>query len=38
LIDADNEIRERPGAQPLPPLSGAIRHENVSFGYAETPF
>jgi subfamily B ATP-binding cassette protein MsbA len=37
LIDADNEIRERPGARTLPPFTSAIRYENVSFGYGEEP-
>jgi subfamily B ATP-binding cassette protein MsbA len=37
LIDADNEIRERPGARALPPLKAAIRYEGVSFGYGEDP-
>ena len=37
LIDADNEIRERPGAATLPPFAAAIRYENVSFGYGDDP-
>ena len=37
LIDADNEIRERPGATALPPFASAIRYENVSFGYGDDP-
>ncbi len=37
LIDAGNEIEERPGARALPAFQAAIRYENVSFGYADEP-
>jgi subfamily B ATP-binding cassette protein MsbA len=37
VVDAENEIAERPGARPLPPLSEAIRYEGVDFAYAEDP-
>jgi ATP-binding cassette, subfamily B, bacterial MsbA len=37
LIDAENEIVERPGARDLPPLRDAIRYESVSFRYGEDP-
>jgi subfamily B ATP-binding cassette protein MsbA len=35
LIDAENEIRERPGARTVPPFGASIRYENVSFGYGD---
>ncbi|MGH9368718.1 MAG: ABC transporter ATP-binding protein [Thermoanaerobaculia bacterium] len=35
LIDAGNDVEQRPDARPLPPFSGAIRYENVSFRYGE---
>ena len=33
LLEAAPEIRERPGAAPLPAATGRIRLENVTFGY-----
>jgi subfamily B ATP-binding cassette protein MsbA len=37
LVDAENEIVEKPGARPLPRFSGTIRYEKVSFRYGEEP-
>jgi subfamily B ATP-binding cassette protein MsbA len=37
LMDRESEITEKPGAENLPPFTGAIRYEKVSFGYAEEP-
>ncbi len=37
LVDAVNEIVERPGARELPPLRSAIRYEGVSFRYGQDP-
>jgi ABC-type multidrug transport system fused ATPase/permease subunit len=33
IIDAPEEVVERPDAQPLPPGEGRLRFEHVSFGY-----
>jgi subfamily B ATP-binding cassette protein MsbA len=33
FMDTQDQIREKPGAQPLPPFSGSIRFENVCFSY-----
>ena len=33
VLDAENEVRDRPDATPLPPLSGCVTFENVSFRY-----
>jgi subfamily B ATP-binding cassette protein MsbA len=32
-LDSQDEIREKPGAQPLPPFSRSIRFEDVCFSY-----
>ena len=37
LIDAENEIVEKPGARDLAPLRQAIRYEHVGFHYGEDP-
>ena len=34
-LDTEPQIRERSDAKPLPPLSGEVRFEKVSFGYDE---
>jgi ATP-binding cassette subfamily B protein len=34
VIDAANEIEDKPGAVPLPPVRGQVTFENVSFRYA----
>jgi ATP-binding cassette, subfamily B, multidrug efflux pump len=33
VLDAEVEVRDRPGAGPLPAISGRVAFENVSFGY-----
>ena len=33
LIDLEPEVRDAPGAAPLPPISGHVVFENVVFGY-----
>ena len=33
VIDAESEVRDRPGAQPLPPIRGRVAFEDVSFRY-----
>lgn len=35
LIDLEPEIKEAPGAVPLPPIEGHVAFENVVFGYDE---
>jgi ABC-type multidrug transport system fused ATPase/permease subunit len=32
-LDVEPEVRERPGAQPLPPSNGTVRLEQVGFSY-----
>jgi len=33
VVDAENEIRDRPGAVPLPPIKGRVGFEEVGFRY-----
>jgi ATP-binding cassette subfamily B protein len=33
IIDAHNEVTDKPGAAPLPPIEGAVVFEDVSFRY-----
>jgi ATP-binding cassette subfamily B protein len=33
LIETEREVRDLPGAQPAPPLSGAVEFADVTFGY-----
>ncbi len=33
ILDADSEVKDAPDAYPLPPVSGHVRFENVSFAY-----
>ncbi len=33
ILDAESEVREKPGAVPLPPVRGHVRFEGVSFAY-----
>jgi ATP-binding cassette, subfamily B, bacterial MsbA len=33
FMDTEDEVREKPGARPLPAFSGSIRFENVGFAY-----
>jgi len=37
VLDEEPEIRDTPGAQPLPRVEGRVRFENVRFGYGEGP-
>jgi ABC-type multidrug transport system fused ATPase/permease subunit len=37
LLDTEPQVRDRPGAEPLPPVRGHIRFENVRFRYETTP-
>ena len=37
LLDTQPQVRNRPGAGPLPPIRGHILFENVSFRYDTTP-
>jgi len=33
ILDAENEVSDKPGAQPLPVISGRVSFENVTFRY-----
>ncbi|HMO58542.1 MAG TPA: ABC transporter ATP-binding protein [Roseiflexaceae bacterium] len=33
ILDTHNDVADRPGAQPLPPISGRVVFDHVSFGY-----
>ncbi len=33
ILDVQNEVADKPGALPLPDVQGAVRFDNVSFGY-----
>ena len=37
VVDAPNEIVERPGAKALAPFASAVRYEGVSFAYGRSP-
>jgi subfamily B ATP-binding cassette protein MsbA len=37
VVDAENEIREKPDARALPPFSRAVVYETVSFSYGREP-
>lgn len=37
VLDAENDVSDRPGARRAPALSGRVEFEGVSFAYAETP-
>jgi subfamily B ATP-binding cassette protein MsbA len=37
ILDMQSDIKEKPGAQVLPPLAGSIRFELVSFAYSDDP-
>ena len=37
VVDAPNEIVERPGAKALSPFASAVRYEGVSFAYGPSP-
>ncbi len=36
VLDVEPEVRDRPGAYPLPPIIGRVDYTHVSFGYGET--
>jgi ABC-type multidrug transport system fused ATPase/permease subunit len=33
ILDTESEVRDTPGAAPLPPVRGSVRFEHVSFAY-----
>src|SRR5438034_4302681 len=37
VMDETPEVHDRPGAQPLPPVEGHVRFEDVRFGYGDGP-
>src|SRR5207245_9327855 len=37
VMEETPEVHDRPGAQPLPPVAGDVRFENVRFGYGHGP-
>src|SRR5205085_10328776 len=37
LLDTEPQVKNRPGSQPLPPIRGHVRFENVQFRYDTTP-
>lgn len=37
LLDAEIEVQDVPDARALPPITGAVRFENVSFHYSDDP-
>jgi subfamily B ATP-binding cassette protein MsbA len=37
VLDTPSDIQERPGAQPLPPVTGQVTFEHVGFQYATGP-
>ena len=36
VLDVEPEVEDKPGALPLPPVTGWVDYNNVSFGYGET--
>lgn len=36
VLDVEPEVRDRPGAEPLPPITGRVDYNHVHFGYGET--
>jgi subfamily B ATP-binding cassette protein MsbA len=36
MLDTHSEVKERPGAQPLPPLRHSVEFRNVSFSYKDS--
>ncbi len=36
ILDAESQVQDEPDAQPLPPVQGHLRFENVSFGYSHS--
>jgi ABC-type multidrug transport system fused ATPase/permease subunit len=37
VMDETPEVHDRPGAQPLPPVEGHVRFEDIRFGYGDGP-
>ncbi len=37
VLDEDLEITDKPGAYPLPPITGEVAFEGVTFGYTDRP-
>ncbi len=36
VLDVEPEVRDKPGAKPLPPIDGRVDYNAVRFGYGET--
>ncbi len=36
VLDVEPEIRDQPGARPLPPIVGRVDYDRVTFGYGDT--
>ncbi|MDQ3695883.1 MAG: ABC transporter ATP-binding protein/permease [Chloroflexota bacterium] len=36
VLDVEPDVRDKPGARPLPPIDGRVEYTRVSFGYGET--
>ncbi|HEV2109341.1 MAG TPA: ABC transporter ATP-binding protein [Thermomicrobiales bacterium] len=36
VLDVEPDVRDKPDAKPLPPIKGAVRYDNVRFGYGPT--
>lgn len=36
VLDVEPEVRDRPGAIPLPPITGRVDYNHVRFGYGQT--
>jgi ATP-binding cassette, subfamily B, multidrug efflux pump len=36
VLDVEPEVRDKPGARPLPPIVGRVDYDRVRFGYGET--
>ncbi|MDQ3167379.1 MAG: ABC transporter ATP-binding protein/permease, partial [Chloroflexota bacterium] len=36
VLDVEPDVRDRPGAIVLPPITGAVRYDGVTFGYGDT--
>src|SRR3954451_19024854 len=36
VLDVEPEVRDRPGAGPLPPITGRVDYNHVYFGYGQT--
>ncbi len=36
VLDVEPDVRDRPDAYPLPPITGAVTYHNLNFGYGDT--